>query len=308
MLNNFKKNIMKKIFTSLAAIAVISQSFAQVITQNATPNSVSATGSVACSSSNQTTGVTFYSADNSYTRLFKLSDYGINYDYKITNVAFGVQKASMPLDVTVRLYKPEGNYPAGTLTELGTAIVNVTTANEKGMVNTGTTLTQIIPAGTSFVAEVFHDGTDSYQGDGVPTEIFYMGTNAGGQTGASYLSSDTCGLTAPIATGTGALANFATAKWVMTITGENNLGVTEVINSRNLQIYPNPVKDVLNFKLANGLKTESIEIYDMAGKQVNLVSSKLVESVNVTKLSKGNYILKVKANDGKVYIQKLIKD
>lgn len=299
---------MKKIFTSLAVIALTANSFAQVITQNATPDTVNATGSVACSSSNQTTGVTYYSADNSYTRLFKLSDYGINYDYKITNVAFGVQRATMPLDVTVNLYTPNGAYPAGTLTQLSSATVNVTTANQGGMVDTGTTLTQVIPSGSSFVVEVFHDGTDSYANDGIPGEIFYMGTNAGAQTGLSYLKSETCSLASPIATGTGALASFATARWVMTVTGENNLGVTEIINSRDLQIYPNPVKDVLNFKLSDGLKIDAIEIYDLSGRQVNVPNSKLVTSVNVSSLAKGNYILKVKANDGKVHIQKIIKE
>lgn len=299
---------MKKIFTSLAVIALSANSFGQVITQNATPNTVSATGSVSCSSSNQTTGVVYYSADNSYTRVFKLSDYGINYDYKITNVAIGVQRASMPLIVDVNLYISNGTYPSGTLTPLSSASINVTTVNQGGMVNTGTALTQVIPSGSSFVVEAFHDGTDSYADDGVPGEIFAMGTNSGAQTGPSYLSSETCGLASPIATGTGALASFATARWVMTVTGENNLGVTEIINSRDLQIYPNPIKDVLNFKLSNNLKVDAIEIYDLTGKKVNVNNSKFVSSVNVSNLPKGNYILKVKADDGRVHIQKIIKD
>lgn len=95
----------------------------------------------------------------------------------------------------------------------------------------------------------------------------------------------------------------------MSVTGVNpTLGITEVINSRQLQVYPNPVKDVLNFKLSDGLKVESIEIYDLSGKQINVNNSKLVSSVNVSTLAKGNYILRVKADDGKVHIQKIIKD
>lgn len=123
------------------------------------------------------------------------------------------------------------------------------------------------------------------------------------------MSSETCGILTPTATGTGGLAAFSTARWVMSVTGVNpTLGITEVINSRQLQVYPNPVKDVLNFKLSDGLKVESIEIYDLSGKQINVNNSKLVSSVNVSTLAKGNYILRVKADDGKVHIQKIIKD
>lgn len=294
--NNLKKNIMKKIFTSLAVMALTANSFAQVITQSGTPNTVAATGSVACG--NQTGG---YTADNSYTRAFKLSDYGINYDYKITSVAFGVQTVNSSLPVSVNIYSLTGTYPSGAITLLSGVDVPLVTANAGTVVNTGTLLTQVIPAGSSFVVEVFHDGTGT-------TEQFYMGTNTGAQTGPSYLSSGTCGLATPIATGTGALAAFASAKWVMSVTGENNLGVTEIINSRDLQIYPNPVKDVLNFKLSNNLKVDTIEIYDLTGKQVNVKNSKFVSSVNVSNLPKGNYILKVRADDGKVHIQKIIKD
>lgn len=287
---------MKKIFTSLAVIALTANSFAQVITQSSNPTTVSTSGSVACG--NATAG---YTADNSYTRAFKLSDYGINYDYKITNVAFGAQTVNSSFPVSVNIYSLTGTYPSGATTLLSGVDVPLTTANAGTVVNTGTLLTQVVPAGSSFVVEVFHDGTGT-------TEQFYMGTNSGAQTGPSYLSSETCGLASPIATGTGALANFATARWVMSVTGENNLGVTEIINSRDLQIYPNPVKDVLNFKLSNGLKVEAIEIYDLTGKQVNVKNSKLVSSVNVSNLPKGNYILKVKADDGRVHIQKIIKD
>lgn len=179
------------------------------------------------------------------------------------------------------------------------------------MVNTGTSVNQVIPAGSNLVLEIFHDGETGHDGtSGNPFERFYMGTNTSAQTGPSYLVSETCGLTEPIATGTGALVGFPSARWVMTITGQNSvLGTTEVINSPDLQIYPNPVKDILKFKFFNNLKSESIEIYDLSGRAITTISnSKNVNEVNMSSYQKGNYILKVKASDGKVYIQKLIKD
>ncbi|WP_027385504.1 T9SS type A sorting domain-containing protein [Chryseobacterium gregarium] len=291
---------MRKIFTSLAALVFAGTTFAQVITQSSTPTTVSPTGSVACGS--QANG---YTADNSYIRVFKLSDYGINYTYNITNVAFGVQTANSSFPVEVNVYNwTGGTFPTGTATLLGTANVALTTDSPGTIVNTGTSLTASVPAGSTFVLEVYHDG------DVEPPQSFYMGTNPGAQTGPSYLSSETCNILTPTATGTGGLAAFATARWVMTVTGQNaTLGTTEVINSRDLQIYPNPVKDVLKFKFANNLKSESIEIHDMNGRVVTSISNnKNVNEVNMSAYTTGNYILRVKASDGKVYIQKIIKE
>lgn len=285
---------MKKIFTSLAVALVSTTAFAQVITQNNTPNVVESQASVACAANDGS-----YTSDNYYSRAFKLSDYSINYDYKITNVAFGVESASDTFPVLVSIYKmASGTYPSGTTTLLNAVDVEVSPDNNLGMVDTGTDLEQVIPSGSTFVVEIYHDGQDSGQ-------LFYMGANAQGQTKPSYLMSAGCSVNSPVTT---TAIGFPNAQWVMTITGENPLGVTEVINSKVLQIFPNPVQDVLNFRLANGLKAESVELYDMAGKKVKTTESlKSIESVNVGEFAKGTYILKVKANDGKVYIQKVLK-
>nr|WP_314491351.1 T9SS type A sorting domain-containing protein [uncultured Chryseobacterium sp.] len=292
---------MKKIFTSLVVILSASLATAQVITQNSTPNTVDATGSVACGS--QTAG---YTADNYYTRVFNLADYGITYNYNVTNVAFGVQTANLSFPVALSLSTFVGNYPTGVETPLGASVnVNVATANQGAMVSTGTTLTRLVPAGSKLVVKVFHDGSAA-----IPPQVFYMGINSGAQTGPSYLESATCGITTPLATGTGGLASFASARWVMTITGQNaTLGTTEVINSRDLKIYPNPVKDILRFSFSNNLKSESIEINDMNGRTITSVSNtKNVNEINMSSYATGNYIVRVKANDGKIYIQKIIKE
>ncbi|MCD0478085.1 T9SS type A sorting domain-containing protein [Chryseobacterium sp. LC2016-29] len=293
---------MKKIFTSFSVLLATISVYSQVLTQNATPNVVSSAGSVSCSS--QAEG---YTSDNSYYRVFKLSDYGINYDYNITNVAFGVQTASaQSFPVSVSIHTLTGtSLPTGTLTAVGAAVpVSVSATNNLGMVNTGTNLTRTIPSGSTFVVKIWHDGSTA-----VPPQQFFMGTNSGAQTGPSYLSSTDCGGIPPTATGTGALASFASAKWVMTITGQNaTLGVTEVINSKDLQIFPNPVKDVLRFRFSNNLRSESIEIYDLTGKIMTSIQNvQNVNEVNMSNYIQGNYILKVKATDGKVYIQKIIK-
>ena len=276
---------MRKTFTLLAIAAFAANVSSQVISQNADQTTITALNSVACGAQ----GV--YTADNSYTRAFNLADYAITYDYKITNVKFGVETVNKDLSVNVNLHSLAGTFPGGALTLLASVPVAVTSANALGLVDTGTNLTQVIPAGSKIVLE-----------------IFYMGTNASAQTGPSYIKSVKCGITNPTATGTGPLASFANSKWVMTITGVNNLGVTEIINSKDLQVYPNPVKDVFNFKMASNLQVETVELYDMTGRKVNTVNAKNVKDINVSNLRKGTYILKVEANDGKVYVQKVLKD
>ncbi|KIA90616.1 T9SS type A sorting domain-containing protein [Kaistella jeonii] len=281
---------MKKTFTLLAMAVFAANVSAQVITQNTDAVTVTALNSVACGAGGLT-------ADNFYSRAFTLADYAITYDYKITNIQFGVETASEPLNATVNLYSLVGTYPGGTKTLLKSVDVPVTPADALKLVSTGTNLTQVVPAGSKIVLEVAHDG-GSVVG-------FYLGTNASAETKPSYVKSVTCSIPNPVTTTS---IGFPNAHWVMTITGVNNLGVTEIINSKNLQVYPNPVKDVLNFKLANNLKVESIELFDMTGKKVITVNSKATQGVNVAGFAKGTYILKVKGSDGNVYIQKVLKN
>ena len=281
---------MKKTITFLAMALFAANVNAQIITQNADNTTVVAGGSVACGGGGNT-------ADNFMSRAFTLSDYAITYDYKITKVEFGVETATAPINVNVNLYSLVGTYPAGTLTLLNTQPVAVSAADALRIVGTGTSLTQVVPAGSKIVLEVAYNGNS--------TSGFYLGTNPSVESKPSYIKSTTCGLAAPVTTTS---IGFPNSKWVMTITGVNNLGTTEIINSKDLQVYPNPVKDELNFKMANNLKVESIELYDMAGKKINTVSSRATSGVNVSNFAKGTYILKVKANDGKVYIQKILKN
>ena len=282
---------MKKTITFLTIALFAANVNAQIISQNADQTTIVALNSVACGAAGNT-------ADNFMSRAFTLADYAITYDYKITNIKFGVETATIPMNVDVNLYSLVGNYPAGTLTLLNTKQVAVTPADALKIVETGTTLTQVVPAGSKIVLEVAYNGNS--------TSGFYLGTNTSAETKPSYIKSTTCGISNPVTTTS---VGFPNSKWVMTIVGENNLGVTEIINSNNLQVYPNPVKDVLNFKMANSLKAESIELYDMMGRKVNsTAASKVSTGVNMSNFAKGTYVLKVKANDGKVYIQKILKD
>lgn len=75
-------------------------------------------------------------------------------------------------------------------------------------------------------------------------------------------------------------------------------------NKNKFKIYPNPVKDVLNIIADEQLN--SISIYDTAGRLVVSEKSKL--NINVSKLSKGLYIIKIETKDSKNHEIKFIKE
>ncbi|RNA61436.1 T9SS C-terminal target domain-containing protein [Chryseobacterium nematophagum] len=90
---------------------------------------------------------------------------------------------------------------------------------------------------------------------------------------------------------------------------ENILGNDEINSLDNeVRIYPNPVKDVLKFKLDNFLYSESINIYDVNGRVMTSIgNSKNVNEINLLGYPSGNYILKIKASNGKTYVRKISK-
>ena len=291
---------MRHLFTILIMVVFMGSAPSQIIiTQNQQSN-ITPVNSISCNA-----GTINITRENSYIRSFKLQDFGITSDFTITNVAFGVENVNGTFPVVVKLHRLDGIFPGGALTMLGTTNVTVSPVNILGMVDTGTNLSAIVPANSSFVVEINHNGADDN-----PPQAFFMGSNTSGQTGPSYLVAPACGMTTPTATGTGPLAGFANVRWVMTITGQSNvLGVTEVINSPDLQIYPNPVKDIVRFRFSNNLKSKGIEVYDMNGRIIASVqNNKNVNELNMSSYPKGNYILKVKTDDGRLYIKKIIKE
>jgi len=79
-------------------------------------------------------------------------------------------------------------------------------------------------------------------------------------------------------------------------TNESNLP------KKDVKIYPNPAKDFIN--ITSKQQINSVEILDQSGKRIS--ESKELK-INVSNLSKGIYILKIKFSNGSSSIQKLIK-
>jgi serine protease AprX len=78
--------------------------------------------------------------------------------------------------------------------------------------------------------------------------------------------------------------------------------VLSTLLSKNLKIYPNPVKDILNFQTSEQLL--SVELYDSLGRKLQNLKTSLTN--NISTLPAGIYYLKVKTAKEN-YIEKFIK-
>lgn len=73
------------------------------------------------------------------------------------------------------------------------------------------------------------------------------------------------------------------------------LATSDIKTSEKLSVYPNPAEDVLNIK--TGDKIENVEVYSVTGQKI--IASKVTNNtLNVSQLGKGAYILKVNTSKG----------
>lgn len=93
----------------------------------------------------------------------------------------------------------------------------------------------------------------------------------------------------------GGLQNAARAQQPYNIT----LGTKDFELSK-FKLYPNPVTDKLIIELPETIQSSDVEIFDYLGRNVLKTSvSNIDNSINVSGLSKGNYIIKLNVADGK---------
>ena len=82
------------------------------------------------------------------------------------------------------------------------------------------------------------------------------------------------------------------------------LGLGQNIETKKLMLYPNPVSDQLYIS-SEDQKVENVTIYNLSGNVVRNISDK-VESVDVSNLATGNYLVKITTDQGSVS-KKIIK-
>ncbi|EKT3958562.1 T9SS type A sorting domain-containing protein, partial [Flavobacterium psychrophilum] len=63
-----------------------------------------------------------------------------------------------------------------------------------------------------------------------------------------------------------------------------------------LKIYPNPVSEILNIALQEGLQLEKVNFYNTLGQLIKTTNH---SEINVSSFAKGNYFVEVITNQGK---------
>lgn len=89
----------------------------------------------------------------------------------------------------------------------------------------------------------------------------------------------------------------------------NTTGI-KTIEPQSKISFNNPVEDRLELKLINGSAIESIEILGISGRQLRQfhLNGNRSYSIDISDLSGGLYFIKVIENQGRTYLQKLIKN
>jgi hypothetical protein len=186
-------------------------------TLSATATQTDDQSAIACSATDQTTGETEYTDQNSYYRVFPLADFGITTAFHVTNVDFVVEDAEDgPQTLTIKVGTYSGT-PGTTLTK--SDIVSTQSATQSvadGDTSEDITIANDIAAGGIVLVEV--DAPSGKTND----SVFYMGATTSAETEPSYISSTTsdCDATSPTKLST--LVPTSTPAWLLTVTGTTN--------------------------------------------------------------------------------------
>jgi len=77
------------------------------------------------------------------------------------------------------------------------------------------------------------------------------------------------------------------------------LGIQDFEFSNYFNVYPNPVNDILNIGMKNNIEVKSMSVYDILGQLLIAVpNAKTVSKIDVSKLTTGNYFLKMITDKG----------
>lgn len=92
--------------------------------------------------------------------------------------------------------------------------------------------------------------------------------------------------------------NLGVELWKLT---DNSLSTNEHNNSitQKLNIFPNPASNIVIIKMDDEIEIENVEIYNLLGKKVytHKTSNQQNTEINISNLSKGMYVVKVKVNN-----------
>ncbi len=80
-----------------------------------------------------------------------------------------------------------------------------------------------------------------------------------------------------------------------------------LVGNQDIEVYPNPAQNTVSITFSDGIDCQSVEIYALDGRMLKSQISNL-ETVDVSKLNAGIYILKVNMADGSEFTERIVKE
>jgi len=190
------------------------------------------------------------SGPNSYLRVFELNEFGIDRDFPVTSLEFGIEESSelngqLPqVTANIYLYDPATPLLFENLTLLASQNAEVPAGNLQ-ILNIPFENT-IIPAGSTVVVELF-----TTSGNDGATPVFTMVGQPIDATGISYLASTACGVDEPTDVDDVGLGEID-ADWIININGGSS-GLIQTAGLPSGSEFP------------IGITTNTFEVTDLAG-------------------------------------------
>jgi hypothetical protein len=156
--------------------------------------------------------------ENSWYRVFTLTDSGITGGFNVTQVTFGAQEAALSPVLQIKLGLYAGAVGGTTLDLAQVTAVNATTMTIPNTANPGNNvvvpITGFVPAGSSLIVEIFNPSNNG-------TKFFFIGASNGGETKPGYVRGPSCnngGVPITIPTSTAAIG-LPASNLNITVTG-----------------------------------------------------------------------------------------
>lgn len=95
----------------------------------------------------------------------------------------------------------------------------------------------------------------------------------------------------------------------LTVTLKSVLGVNNISSLEKTKVYPNPTRGEISISNIKDLDLETVQVFNVLGKLIkNIVPETGVDKIdiNLSKLNKGIYLLKLETNEGSYKTQKII--
>src|SRR5690606_13866766 len=239
-------------------------------------------------------GISCFGGDNQWYREYILDEEGITGPVVLKSIEFGVQTIDATTELQVFAYDyedfPDGFDSSNPPTPLASGTVTVGPSDVGNLVRGIFDIPVVVSENTTVVVGVVQllDGVN-----------FFLGITES-ETKTSFMSTAQCGSSVPTSM---VELGSPDSRHLINLVVDNELSVTEQ-TVENFTVYPNPVKNTLNFSLSS-LMFEDITLFDIMGKKLNCKISD--SSIDVSALSEGTYFLKINSANS-IITRKFVKE